>query len=192
VKQANPGLTPLQIKSAIVNTATQDVTDGAPIESGTPASVLAVGAGKANAAAALSTNLIANPVSASFGILQTATLPLNRPIQFTNTGKTTLNLSLSLTRRTAENRAITAIDRPNLTLAPGQTDTVNFTLTGSLPNPGIYEGFLTVQGAANTRANPLALRSGRRRSREYSAPVGRQRQRQPWGRQPQQAPLFCN
>ena len=149
VKQANPGFTPLQIKSAIVNTATQDVTDN-----GAPASVLAAGAGKANAAAAMTANVSANPVSASFGILQSAKLPLNQAIQLTNTGKTVLNLSLQLTRRTAENQAKTALDRPNLTLAPGQTGTVNLTLTGTLPNPGIYEGFLTVQGAASLMQIP--------------------------------------
>jgi minor extracellular serine protease Vpr len=143
LKQTNALLTPLQMKSAIVNSATQDVT-----ENGAPASVLAVGAGKANAAAALAANVTANPVSASFGIVQASRLPLNQAIQLTNIGKTVVNLSLSLTRRTAESLAKTAIDRPNLTLAPGQTNTVNLTLTGTLPNPGIYEGFLTVQGGA--------------------------------------------
>jgi minor extracellular serine protease Vpr len=149
VKQANPALTALQLKSAIVNTATQDVTDN-----GQPASVLAVGAGKVNALAALQTNLTAAPVSASFGIVDAGKLPLNQAIQLTNTGKTALNLTLSLARRTAENQAKTSIDRPTLTLAPGQTNTVNLTLTGTLPNPGIYEGFLTVQGAATTLQIP--------------------------------------
>ena len=148
VKQANPGLSALQIRSAIVNTATQDVSDSAVSNNGAPASVLAVGAGKADAAAALTTNVAANPVSASFGILQASKLPLNQAIQLTNTGKTPLSLTLSLNRRSAENQAKTAIDRPNLALAPGQTGTVNITLTGTLPNPGIYEGFLTVQGGA--------------------------------------------
>ncbi len=144
VKQANPGLSALQLRSAIVNTATQDVTDN-----GVAASVLAVGAGKANAVAAVGTNLVASPVSASFGVPQVSKLPANQAIQLTNVGKTALNLTLSITRRTAETQAKTSIDRPTLTLAPGQTNTVNLSLTGQLPNPGIYEGFVTVQGAAS-------------------------------------------
>jgi minor extracellular serine protease Vpr len=145
VRQANPAWTALQLKSAIVNTATQDITDNS-----LPASVLAMGAGKVNAIAALQSNLVASPVSASFGIVTDGKLPLNQPIQLTNTGKAALNLTLSLTRRTAENQAKTSIDRPVLTLAPGQTNTVNLSLTGTQPNPGIYEGFLTIQGAAGT------------------------------------------
>ena len=141
VKQANPALTPLQIKSAIVNTATQDLGG---------ASVLAVGAGKASAAAAVVSNLVASPVSASFGVLPVGgKLPVNEAIQLTNVGKTVLNLTLSISRRTPENFATLSIDRPNLTLAPGQTNTLNVTLTGAQPNPGIYEGLITVQGAAS-------------------------------------------
>jgi uncharacterized protein (TIGR03437 family) len=51
---------------------------------------------------------------------------------------------------TPENSATTAIapSQANITLAAGQSSTVNLTLSGSTPNPGIYQGFVTVQGAA--------------------------------------------
>jgi minor extracellular serine protease Vpr len=149
IKQQNPKLTAGQIKSALLNTATQDVTDNT-----STASVLAVGAGKASAAAAVTSNLAASPASASFGILTATSLPLNQAIQLTNTGGATLNLSIALNRRTAENNAHTSIDHPSITLPAGQSTTLNLSLTGTLPTAGIYEGFVTIQGAASTLQIP--------------------------------------
>jgi len=37
----------------------------------------------------------------------------------------------------------------SLTLASGVTQSINVTLSGPLPAPGVYEGFVTVSGAAN-------------------------------------------
>jgi subtilisin family serine protease len=65
VKQKHPGFGPLDIKSAIVNTANQQITD----ESGT-ARVTAMGGGLLDAGAALSTTVTANPATISFGILK--------------------------------------------------------------------------------------------------------------------------
>ncbi|HEX4278232.1 MAG TPA: S8 family serine peptidase, partial [Bryobacteraceae bacterium] len=97
VKQTYPLLPALELKSAVVNTATQDVT-----ENGLPASVLAVGAGKANAAFAVQNTLTVIPASASFGVLPGTPLPLTQQFQLHNIGTTPLNLSVSLTRRTPE------------------------------------------------------------------------------------------
>jgi len=144
VKQMHPNLSALQINSAVIDTATQDVT-----ENGPAASVLAVGAGKANAAFAVTNTLIVTPGNASFGVINSTALPITLPFQLTNIGTTTLNLSVSLTRRTAEVAAHTSIDLPNLKLTPGQTGNINLMLSGTLPAPGIYEGFVTIQGAPN-------------------------------------------
>jgi uncharacterized protein (TIGR03437 family) len=150
VKQAHPALTAIQLKSAVVNTATQDAT-----ENGTTASVLAVGAGKVNAGSAVANNLIVAPTSASFGIVKPGTLPLTQQLQLTNIGTTPLVLSVSLNRRTAELAAHTSIDRPNLTLAPGATDSINLLLSGAVPAPGIYEGFVTI--AIQNTPNPISV-----------------------------------
>ncbi len=149
VKQANPGFTALQIKSAIVNTATQDVTDN-----GAVASVLAVGSGKANAAAAVTTNVTALPSSAALGILNSRSLPVTQQIQLTNTSGSALNLSISINRRTPETNAHLSIDQPNVTVAAGQSAAFNLLLSGALPAPGIYEGFVAVQGGASTLQIP--------------------------------------
>lgn len=146
VKQQNPNLSAIQIRSSVINTATQALT-----ENGNPASVLAVGAGLANAGAAVANTLIVTPTSASFGIVRsTTTLPITVPLTLTNIGTTTLNLSAAINRRTTETTAHTSINLPNLTLTPGQTNTnLSLMLSGTPPAPGIYEGFVTITGAPN-------------------------------------------
>jgi uncharacterized protein (TIGR03437 family) len=144
VKQANPELSALQIKSSVVNTATEDLT-----ENGSLASVLAVGAGKANAAFAVGNTLMVTPANASFGVVKAATLPLTQQFLLSNSGTAPLTLSVSLNRRTREVTAHTSIDRPNLTIAAGATDNINLTLSGTAPAPGVYEGFVTITGTPN-------------------------------------------
>jgi minor extracellular serine protease Vpr len=150
VKQQNPALSAMQIRSSVINTATQSLT-----ENGNPASVLAVGAGLANAAFAVANTLIATPTSASFGVVKSSTLPVTVEFQLTNTGTTTMNLSVAINRRTAEVTAHTSVNLPNLTLTPGQTSTsLSLMLSGTLPGPGIYEGFVTITGGPNPLSIP--------------------------------------
>jgi len=155
VLQAHPGWTPAQVKSAVVNNATQDITDG-----GVTASVLAVGAGKANAAASVTDNLTASPSSISFGILKSSTVSVTQAIQLVNTSAAPLNLTVTVNRRTAETNAHVSIDLPNLTIAAGQTGTINATLSGTLPVSGDYEGFITIQGAATSLQIPFLYVAG--------------------------------
>ena len=145
VKQQNPTLSAIEIRSSVVTTATQVLT-----ENGNPASVLAVGAGLANAGYAVANTLIVTPTSASFGVIKSAGLPVTVPFQLTNIGTTALNLSVSINRRTTEVTAHTSINLPNLTLSPGQTSAnLSLMLSGTLPAPGIYEGYVTITGAPN-------------------------------------------
>lgn len=146
VKQTNPNLSALAIRSAVINTATQNLT-----ENGNAASVLAVGAGLVNAASALTNTLIVTPAGASFGVVQSGQLSsgITLPLELANIGSTTLTLSVSVNRRTPEVNARTSIDLPNVTLPAGQSNNINLTLSGTLPAPGIYEGFVTITGAAN-------------------------------------------
>ncbi|MDP9053461.1 MAG: S8 family serine peptidase [Acidobacteriota bacterium] len=142
VKQAYPAFNAEQIKAAVVTTATRNLT-----ESGSTASALAQGAGKVNGAYAVQNTLSVTPSSASFGILKTGSLPITQQLQLTNFGSAPLTLSIAPVHLTAELTAHTTVDRPNLTLAPAQSASVNISLTGSLPAPGIYEGYLNIQGA---------------------------------------------
>jgi minor extracellular serine protease Vpr len=146
VMQQNPNLPAIEVRSAVINTATQNLT-----ENGSTASVLAVGAGLVNAGLAVKGNLAVNPASASFGVVQSGQVStgVTLPFQLINTGSTALTLSVSVNRRTPEVTAHTSIDLPNVTLAAGQTGTIHLTLSGTLPAPGIYEGFVTIAGAAS-------------------------------------------
>ena len=134
VMQEHPTLKPLQVKSAIVNTATQDIAG---------ASVLYVGAGKANAAAAVSTNLIASPTSVSFGT------PGSQQVQLTNIGTTSLTLNLSSTLATV------SVSPASLTIGAGQTSAFTVTLAGSPSAAGDYGGLVNIQGAANPMVIPF-------------------------------------
>lgn len=116
VKQKNSQLNPAQITSAVVNTG-------------------------ANAAAALVANVAASPTNASFGFVTAAQLPITQSIQLTNTSTATVNLSLAL-----DHPAQPTLDHTTVTLAAGQSGTINLTLAGTLPAPGAYSGVINVNG----------------------------------------------
>jgi minor extracellular serine protease Vpr len=143
VKQNNSKLTAGQLKSTVVNTATQDVTD----YYGT-ASVLAVGAGKLNAGAAVQTNITVEPATLSFGIITSGSLPKNPALKITNISGNPVSLTLRLVASVPDSRARLGLSSSSLSLDSGQSGMVTVTLSGSIPNPGAYEGALQIQGGA--------------------------------------------
>jgi len=70
VKQNHRTWTPAQLKSAVVNTATQDVTDG-----GVPARANSVGAGKLSVGDAVNVSATLDPATISFGAIGAAPCP---------------------------------------------------------------------------------------------------------------------
>src|SRR6185436_19626051 len=70
VKQRNPGFTAAQLKSAVVNSAADEVYDNQE-----RARAVAVGAGKLNAAAAVQVSATVEPATLSFGVIKSAALP---------------------------------------------------------------------------------------------------------------------
>src|SRR5438045_3733789 len=94
VKQKHPGYSPAQLKSAVVNTATQDVTDG-----GAVARVTAVGAGKLNAENAVNAVATLDPATISFGEIAASALPISRTLRITNTGSASATFSLTVQQR---------------------------------------------------------------------------------------------
>jgi len=143
VKQAHPNFTAAQIKSALVNTATQDVTSD---EEGDTVGVQAVGAGKLDAGAAMQTNVTANPATISFGLANT--LPITKQVQLTNSGASSVSLSLSVATYMSAANASVAIDKTSLSLAAGASATVNVTLSGTKPSPGSYSGAISITAGA--------------------------------------------
>jgi starvation-inducible DNA-binding protein len=98
VKQANPGFSAAQIKSAIVNTASigpSDISDSTQSTSNLPL-VTAVGAGKLNAPAALAPGATAAPATISFGWMGPGSPASTVPLTITNTGKATATFKISV------------------------------------------------------------------------------------------------
>ncbi|MFB3829239.1 MAG: S8 family serine peptidase [Bryobacteraceae bacterium] len=139
VKQRNPRFGPAQLKSAVVNTATRDVT-----EDGRAASAISVGAGKLDTNAAVNTNITVQPAVLALGVIRS--VPVARQLTFTNSGTAAASLTLQVTPRVADPQASLRLDRGTLSLAPGASGTVTVTLQGSQPGPGAYEGDILVQG----------------------------------------------
>jgi uncharacterized protein (TIGR03437 family) len=145
-KQKNSALnTPGRLKSAVVNTATQDVTDN-----GSPASVTAMGAGKLNAGNATATAATLEPAAVSFGAIAAGSLPISRTITVTNVSSAGATLSFAVKPTTTDNNANVTVTPSTLTLQPGAQNSVTLRLQGSQPNPGMYEGFVEVTGAGPT------------------------------------------
>jgi minor extracellular serine protease Vpr len=148
VKQENPTLTPLQVKSALVNTgslAGLTTSDG-----NSPAEIAELGSGLLQAQYAVDSTVQVEPASLSFGVLtQGGALPPAQTLTFSNTGPASVTLNFSVAQSTGHSTAAAQVQlsNPNATVAPNFTTTITVSLTGTVPPPGRYEGFITVTGA---------------------------------------------
>jgi minor extracellular serine protease Vpr len=153
VKQKHPGFTPAQVKSAIVNSASLDVTHN---DFGASVDVRWLGAGKLAADAAVAASITADPATISFGSIQQATvLPVARQFTLKNSGAVSVNLTLAVTPAGSNGAASVAINPPSLSLPAGAFAVVAVTLSGStVPDSGVYSGVVTVQGGPNSLRIP--------------------------------------
>jgi minor extracellular serine protease Vpr len=149
VKQANPGFSEAQIKSALVNTAGISSTEITDNYSGYPL-VTSVGAGKLNAALALTPGATVAPASVSFGWVGpnvvTATV---ETLTITNTGSATGSFHISLVPDPLApdySDDLVNVSTASLALAPGQSGTVEVSLSGTFQYPGIYDGGFAITG----------------------------------------------
>lgn len=156
VKQKHPAYSAAQIKSALVNTAAQDVLTDV---SGNPVNVLSVGAGKLDAGAAVNSNVTCVPSTISLGALTAGSLPRTVPLTIANNGPTTVNLSLLLAVGRSSGLSLT-FDKQNLLLPAGAAATVNVTLSGPVPLPGAYYGALAIQGSGISLRVPYLYLAG--------------------------------
>lgn len=142
VKQSHPGWTPAQVKSALVNSATQDVPQD---DAGHAVAALSIGAGKLDAGLAVAATVTANPPTLSFGVL--TKLPLSQQIVLTNNGSASVTLAIGSDNAHAAASVNMAFDQTSVTLAPGASATVNVTISGGVPGGAAYSGAVTVQGS---------------------------------------------
>src|SRR5262249_49404193 len=91
VKQQHPALTPAQLKSAVVNTASQGVTD-----EGGAARINSMGAGKLDAGAAVSSTTTLEPATISFGQIVSTTVSISRTVTITNIGNASATYTFSV------------------------------------------------------------------------------------------------
>ena len=145
VKQNHKTWTPAQLKSAVVNTATQDVTDG-----GVTARVNSVGAGKLSVGDAVNVAATLDPATISFGAIVAGALPIRRTLNITNVGTSSATFNFAVQPPSPS----VTVSAPSIALSPGQTSSVTIALQGSLPSPGSYEGFIVVTGAGPTLRLP--------------------------------------
>lgn len=144
VKQVHPNFTPAELKSAVVNTAVGNVLteDGS-----TPAFLISQGAGLLDLAAAISSTVAVAPTNISFGYL-TSFPPANVPLQITNTGSSSVTLTLAVAPITSDANGKVSLSSTSVSLGAGQSTTVTASLGGTMPVSGSYEGFVTITGGA--------------------------------------------
>jgi minor extracellular serine protease Vpr len=147
VKQVNPNLTPLQVKSALVNSAT---LTGVLNQAGTgPAGVSDNGSGLLQAQNAVVSPVQFVPSTVSFGLLS-GSLPPSQTLTVSNASASSLTLSFGVTPTLGATAAAVRINNssnPSVTLAAGQSSSIAVSLSGPVPPAGRYEGLITVSGA---------------------------------------------
>jgi uncharacterized protein (TIGR03437 family) len=150
VKQAHPGYTPAQIKSALVNSASSQVLDN-----GASASITAMGAGKLDAAAAVNAPATVEPATLSFGVLGgTGALP-SVPLTLTNPGKSAFRFDVEVRPTTVNSLTRVTVAPGTGLLGPGQQTRLVAQLQGGVPGPGSYEGFVLIHVGSATLSVPF-------------------------------------
>jgi uncharacterized protein (TIGR03437 family) len=150
VKQKNPNLkTPAQLKSAVVNTATQDVLDF----DGSVARVNAVGAGKLSVGDAVNVAATLDPATVSFGAPAAGSLPMKLTVNVTNVSGSAETLNFAVQPRDTSSASV-AVSPTALTLQPNASSSITITLSGTIPAAGSYEGFIVATGSGPTLRLP--------------------------------------
>ncbi len=155
VKQQHPGFTVAQLKSAVVNTAADEVND----DRGR-ARVTAVGAGKLNVEAAAQVGATVEPATLSIGLIGPGSLPESLALNVTNTSGSAASFNVAVAQRDSDARAQLTVSPSSLQLDAGQTSTVTVRVAGSQPSPGAYGGAITIQGAGSNLRVPYLYMVG--------------------------------
>jgi minor extracellular serine protease Vpr len=159
VKQANPGFSAAQIKSALVNTASANPNAVADYSGSGELLITSVGAGKLNAAAALAPGATVEPATASFGLVGSgSTEPSPVPLTVTNTGNATATFQISvapdLLAPDQDASDVVTVLPISLQLKAGQQAMVNVSLKGSFTVPGMHDGVVVITGPGTNLSVP--------------------------------------
>jgi uncharacterized protein (TIGR03437 family) len=147
VKQMHPAWTPAQLKSAVVSTAAQGVTD----TDGTIARVNVVGAGLLSAADAMNVAATLDPATIAFGPVSSSPVNISRTLNIANVTGVSATFTFAVSARDSSSASVT-VSPSSLTLAAGAQNSVTVKLAGTLPAAGSYEGFIVITGPNGTPA----------------------------------------
>lgn len=158
VKQAHPNLTPEQVKSALVNTASAaNLTTS---DTSAQASVSEIGAGLLQTNGAVNSTVYVSPATISFGAVAD-NLITSQTLTLYNTSSSQVQLAMNVTQNAGystsvaqvlvNNAASTTVTVPGGSAANPGSSTVTVTLTGGAPPVGRYEGTISATGG------PVAL-----------------------------------
>jgi uncharacterized protein (TIGR03437 family) len=146
VKQQHSTYTGQQVKSAIVNTASQSITAD---DFGGNVNILQTGSGLAATDAALNTNVTIVPATVSFGAVKSgAPASASQQLALTNTGTAAVTVGLAVQSTVPAAGATVAVNPSSVSIAPGTTQNVNVSLTGTISAPGLYYGNINITGAS--------------------------------------------
>ncbi len=146
VKQAHPGLSPAQYKSAVVNT-----TSNAVKENGVTARIEAVGSGKLDAGNAVGIGATVTPSTLSFNnLLSSVGVPATLSMNLTNITNAPGTYSVQVLQTDTDAKASVSVTPASGTLQAQQTVSLSVTLSGSKPSAGMYEGFIIISGIGQT------------------------------------------
>ena len=155
VKQQHPGYTGQQVKSALVNTASQTVTtdDGGFSGSVNPVNILQTGSGLVAADLAILANVTVVPSTVSFGSFRSGSaLAQSQTLTVTNTGQRQPESDIRDSAYGIGSRSHGERQPHNtLTLAAGQTGTITAGLSGKVSSGGLYYGQITVAAVRLSR-----------------------------------------
>ena len=79
---------------------------------------------------------------------------MTQQFQVQNNGPAAAGLQVTVQPRNAVAGATVSVDQSTLAIAPGESATLQVSLTGAVPPPGSYEGFVVLQGDAVTLRIP--------------------------------------
>ena len=154
MKQQHGSYTGQQVKSALVNTASQSVTtdDGGFGSGDNPLNILQSGSGLIQADLAIETNVTIVPSTVSFGSFKAGTsvaaASSAQTLTLTNTGSSPVNLALSVQSTSAAAGAAVAVNPASLSLGAGASGNVTVSVAGSVSAPGLYYGAINVSGGS--------------------------------------------
>ncbi|WP_321473998.1 S8 family serine peptidase [uncultured Paludibaculum sp.] len=135
LKGARPGLSVDEYRSMLIDSASPLVFDN-----GTTAPVNAAGAGYLNLKNAVTSTIVAAPVSLSFGS-GGGTIDLNKEVTLKNLGESTATYGLTLETSGPIQPLLSAEE---ITVEPGSTATFHVSLLSGGVDPGSYQGFVKV------------------------------------------------